>query len=81
VVVAVTPTGDLTARSRGPEFPNEGTQVVDVSGRIHGRIARVFGPVAQPYLTVRLRRSPTPTEGAGLVGSPLLREKGYNDAT
>ncbi len=81
VVVAVTPTGHLTARAPGPEFPREGTPVVDATGRIHGRVARIFGPVTQPYLTVRLRRAPSLTEGAALVGSTLLREKGNNDGT
>ena len=77
----MTPTGDLTARALGADFPMEGTFVSDATGRIRGRIGRVFGPVARPYLTVRLRRSPTPTEGAALVGSALLREKGSNDGT
>ncbi|HEY6238606.1 MAG TPA: H/ACA RNA-protein complex component Gar1 [Thermoplasmata archaeon] len=75
VVVAVTPLGQLTARSLGPSYPREGTAVVDVRGEVHGRVARVFGPVERPYFIVRLKRPPKPTQGAGLVGSALVREK------
>ncbi len=74
MVVAVTPLGDLTARALGASFPREGTLVADVRGLVHGRVARVFGPVAQPYFTVRLRRAPRPHDGARLVGSALVRE-------
>jgi rRNA processing protein Gar1 len=81
VVLAVTPTGQLTVRSTGARFPTEGTAVRDRSGRHHGRVMRVFGPVAQPYLAVRLRRAVRATEGAELVGAMLVREKEGNDGT
>jgi rRNA processing protein Gar1 len=81
VVVAVTPTGNLTVRSSNERLTLEGTPVVDRTGRIHGRVARVFGPVARPYLSVRLRRAPRPEEGVGLVGSTLRTEKGVTDGT
>jgi len=74
VVLAVTPTGQLTVRSTGPQFPSEGTAVRDRAGRHRGRVVRVFGPVAQPYLAVRLRRPIRATEGAELVGATLVRE-------
>jgi rRNA processing protein Gar1 len=79
--VAVTPTGNLTVRSPNDHFTPEGTPVVDRTGRIRGRVTRVFGPVHQPYLSIRLRRAPRPDEGVGLVGSTLLREKGTTDGT
>ena len=76
--MAVTPTGQLTVRSPGREFAPEGTVVADRTGAFRGRVVRVFGPVAQPYLTVRLRRTPKPLEGAALVGTMLRRERGNN---
>ncbi len=78
IVVAVTPTGLLTARSPGSTFAPEGTPVADGTGRLHGRVVRVFGPVARPYLSVRLRRPPRPNEAAALVGSMLVSEGGRN---
>ena len=75
----MTPTGQLTIRSTGPQFPSEGTAVRDRSGRHRGRVVRVFGPVAQPYLAVRLRRAVRANEGAELIGATLIREKEGND--
>ena len=74
MVVAVTPLGELTARALGRVFPREGTSVTDARGLVHGRVARIFGPVEHPYFTVRLRRAPRPHDGASLVGSALVRE-------
>jgi len=74
IVKAVTPTGHLTVRSSGPDAPIEGTNVTDSRGTMHGRVVRVFGPVARPYLSVRLRRPPTPAEGIALLDATLLRE-------
>jgi rRNA processing protein Gar1 len=71
VVVAVTPSGRLTARAGSARFYPEGTVVTDRTGTIRGRVARVFGPVDRPYLSVRLRRAPRPHEAAALVGTPL----------
>ena len=71
---AVTPAGHLTVRANGPEFPPEGTVVTDARGVVSGRVVRVFGPVARPYLSVRLRRPPTPAEGVALLDATLRRE-------
>gem|GEM_PF-431711 len=73
-ILSVTPTGHLTVRARGPEVVPEGTAVRDARGLVRGRIVRVFGPVAQPYLSVRPRRTPSPSEGLALLGSTLIRE-------
>lgn len=75
MVVAVTPLGELTARSLGAAYPREGTPVSDARGEVRGRVARVFGPVERPYFIVRLKRPPRPTQGVGLVGATLIREK------
>jgi rRNA processing protein Gar1 len=74
VILGVTPTGYLTARAPGESFPPEGTRVTDPNGIVHGRVSRVFGPVARPYLSVRLKRTPRLEDGVRLVGAPLRRE-------
>jgi rRNA processing protein Gar1 len=81
VVLAITPTGNLTVRSHRGTSPSEGTTVRDHSGEVRGRVTRVFGPVERPYLSVRLRRAPKLEEGLRLVGATLVREKGIHDAT
>jgi rRNA processing protein Gar1 len=73
-VVAVTPSGFVTVRASGPEPVPEGTNVADPTGTLRGRVSRVFGPVARPYLSVRPRRAPAPAEAVGLLGQSLLRE-------
>ena len=73
-VLAITPAGHLTVRASGPEVVPEGSLVTDASGSMHGQVVRVFGPVARPYLSVRPRRTPSPTEGAALLGRTLVRE-------
>lgn len=73
-VVALTPSGMLTLRAPGPTVAPEGTNVADVRGLLRGRVLRVFGPVARPYLSVRPRRPPTPAEGAALLGAEMVRE-------
>jgi rRNA processing protein Gar1 len=73
-VKAITPAGHLTVRGIGPEVVPEGTMVTDVRRVVHGRVVRVFGPVARPYLSVRLRRPPTPAEGLALLDSTLVVE-------
>jgi rRNA processing protein Gar1 len=70
----VTPTGNLTVRAVGSDVVSEGTPVRDARGILRGRVVRVFGPVARPYLSVRPRRVPTPEEGLALLGSNLVRE-------
>ncbi len=74
IILGVTPTGHLTARAPGGTFAPEGTRVQDHSGRVSGRIVRVFGPVERPYLSVRLKRPPRPEQGLELLGAPLIRE-------
>jgi rRNA processing protein Gar1 len=73
-VKAVTPAGHLTVRALGPDVVPEGTNVTDSRGVLHGRVVRVFGPVARPYLSVRVRRPPTPAEGVALLDATLIRE-------
>jgi rRNA processing protein Gar1 len=58
----------------GPDVAPEGTNVTDARGVVHGRVVRVFGPVARPYLSVRPRRPPTPAEGVALLDATLVRE-------
>lgn len=70
----MTPAGHVVARARGPEVVDEGTLVTDARGTLRGRVVRVFGPVARPYLSVRPRRPPTPAEGAGWIGATLRTE-------
>jgi rRNA processing protein Gar1 len=76
VVLAVTPSGRLTLRSPSAKFYPEGTNVVDRTRTIRGRVVRVFGPVRQPYLSVRPRRALRPAEAAALIGSSLDAEDG-----
>ncbi len=73
-IQSVTPSGRLTVRALGNEVAPEGTRVTDRRHVVRGTVVRVFGPVAQPYLSVRLPRPPTPAEGIALVGTALIRE-------
>ena len=73
-VLAITPAGHLTLRAVGAEVAAEGTFVSDVRGTVRGQVVRVFGPVSRPYLSVRPRRTPTPSEGVALLGATLVRE-------
>nr|MCI4358912.1 H/ACA RNA-protein complex component Gar1 [Thermoplasmata archaeon] len=75
MVVAVNPSGRLTVRCPSSRFATEGTRVVDRSGTLRGEVARVFGPVRQPYLSIRLRRMPRAAEAAALVGTTLSGEE------
>ncbi|HEV2429265.1 MAG TPA: hypothetical protein VGV64_05400 [Thermoplasmata archaeon] len=72
VVLAFTPSGRVTVRSIGPDAAPEGTWVHDPLGRFRGRVVRVFGPVAQPYLAVEPTKVPTPVEASALLGVHLL---------
>ncbi len=74
MVLAITPSGMVTARATDAHAPTEGTNVVDAHGRLRGRVQRVVGPVARPYLSIRPRRPPTPAEAAAIIGTPLRRE-------
>jgi rRNA processing protein Gar1 len=80
VVTAITPTGHVTVRAAGNWAPTEGTSVVDASGRFAGRIVRVFGPVARPYISVRPRRPPRDAEAALLLGATLVETEGVHGA-
>jgi rRNA processing protein Gar1 len=73
VVLAVTPTGNLTLRSASKAVAPEGTMALDRTGREIGRVSRVFGPVAHPFLSVRPRMPLRPLEAAALIGSTLRR--------
>jgi rRNA processing protein Gar1 len=73
-VRAITPAGRLTVRAFGPDVVPERTAVADARGTVHGRIVRVFGPVARPYYSVRLRRPPSPAEGMALLDAALVEE-------
>jgi rRNA processing protein Gar1 len=68
-VVAVTAEGGLTLR--GKELP-VGTIIRDPKGRFTGRVVKVFGPVSNPYLSVRPRRSPSPENLLTMVGETML---------
>lgn len=81
VVTAITPTGHVTVRTAGNWVPSEGTTVVDSTGRFTGRIVRVFGPVARPYLSIRPRRPPREAEAALLLGAELVEAEGMHGAT
>ena len=72
-VVAFTPSGFVTVRCAGATFAPEGAGLRDGSGRLEGRVVRVFGPVARPYLLLRPRRAPTPVDGAALLGTEVYR--------
>ncbi len=75
VVLAVGASGRLTVRAASSKVVPEGTPVVDPSGSIPGEVVRVFGPVARPYYSVRIERTPRPREAAALIGAPLIVEE------
>lgn len=52
----------------------EGSTLSDPEGRFRGRVVRVFGPVASPYLSVAPRRSLSAPEALSLVGTTLWME-------
>jgi len=59
-------------RAAGRDVVPEGTPVTDRTGTLRGTVARVFGPVERPYLTVRLPHPPRPADGAALIGATLV---------
>ena len=73
-ILAITPAGHVIVRARDDDVVPEGTPVVEPRGRLHGRVVRVFGPVARPYLSVRPRRSLSPAEGIAAIGSTVRTE-------
>lgn len=72
-MLSVTPSGFLTLRAPGREPAPEGSVVVDRTGREVGRIARVFGPVDRPFLSVRPRAPLRAADAAQLLGATLRR--------
>ena len=56
--------------------PNRGMVVVDRRKRPVGRIVKVFGPVKEPFATVRTDGRP----GIGLIGSEVFIEEGGTNA-
>jgi rRNA processing protein Gar1 len=73
VVVAINAGGGLTLRGR--ELP-VGTIVRDQKGRFTGRVVKVFGPVAHPYISVRPRHLPSPEELISMVGETVVVKEG-----
>ncbi len=71
-MVAFTPTGFVTVRAASAANLSEGATVRDGRGRLEGRVVRVFGPVARPYLLVRPRRAPSPIDAAALLGAEVV---------
>jgi rRNA processing protein Gar1 len=72
-IVAFTPTGLVTVRAAGEEFPPEGSAVRLAGAGLEGRVVRLFGPVARPYAVVRPRRVPSPVDGAAMLGGEVYR--------
>jgi RNA-binding protein len=60
--------GKAVVRVPDDEFPPIGTEVIDESLDVVGRVVDVFGPAARPYLTVDPADGVSP---ATLVGGPL----------
>jgi rRNA processing protein Gar1 len=59
---------DGTILLRASEMPVPGTRVYDLRGVEVGKVARVFGPVKEPYVSLK----PKPqTETMGLLGTTL----------
>ena len=70
-IVAFTPSGFVTVRCRSEAYAREGSTVRDGRGHLEGKVVRVFGPVARPYLLLKPRRAPGPSVGAGLLGAEV----------
>ncbi|MDE1822104.1 MAG: hypothetical protein KGJ23_16110 [Euryarchaeota archaeon] len=69
--------GTFTVRAK--EVVPEGTILTDPRGRFRGRVVRVFGPVAHPYLSVAPRRQLPAEEALSLIGSSLAAEVRRSD--
>lgn len=59
----------------------EGSEVADPSGRLRGRVVRVFGPVDRPYLSVRPRRALSAPDALALIGQSLSTQGELQDGT
>jgi rRNA processing protein Gar1 len=71
IVLAITPSGIVTARSFGPTFPSEGSRLSSARGAFVGTVARVFGPIDRPYLALKSHRPLHAPEAAALLGASL----------
>lgn len=71
-MVCLSPRGTLTVRAR--TLVTEGSFLTDEQGRFRGRVVRVFGPVAHPYLSVASPRPLSAEAALALVGAPLHLE-------
>lgn len=56
--------------------PPRGAVVVDRRKRTVGRVARIFGPVKEPFATVR----PEGTPSLALIGAEVFIQEGETDA-
>jgi rRNA processing protein Gar1 len=54
--------------------PVEGASVVSEDGSFRGRVLRIFGPVARPYVVVEPKGPLTTARAAALVGQDLWPE-------
>ncbi len=70
-MLAVTPSGTISARALGERFPSEGAELTSGRGEFSGTVLRVFGPVGRPYLSVRPRRPLGAREATALIGTTL----------
>ena len=59
---------DGTILLRASETPAPGTKVYDLRGAEVGKVARVFGPVNEPYVSLRPKAR---TDNIGLLGTTL----------
>ncbi|MDD4307709.1 MAG: Gar1/Naf1 family protein [Thermoplasmata archaeon] len=59
---------DGTILLRASETPTPGTKVYDLRGVEVGKVARVFGPVKEPYIALKPRQG---AEKIGLLGTTL----------
>ena len=59
---------DGTILLRVSETPAPGTKVYDVRGAEVGKVARVFGPVKEPYVSLRPKSG---ADNLGLLGTTL----------
>ncbi len=71
-VITITSEGAVILRGR--EVP-EGTLVQSSNGKFIGRVVKVFGPVEQPYLSVRSRRTLAAGDLLALVGKKMVVRK------
>lgn len=61
------------AVARCPKAPEIGDKVADGTGRVIGRVSKVFGPVDNPYISIRLE------DGARLRAGSDVYKGGTNN--